>query len=284
MIDDGLIQALEGIPALHVRPGEPMSRHTTFRVGGPAELWLLAESEEAAVAALRACKEAGEKVKYWTSEGAIVRDGGLPGIWMTLGAVASGLTALDDGVRVGARYPAAALGTWAIAGARAGLEATFGRAGTVADAWRAGELGSCVRRIRALRGVGAATLAPGDVSGRALPIWLELSCPPGDPRALRREARARVIARRGVGPGLPGRIFADPPRGTAAGAIAGAGLCGVRLRHARIGRIEPNNIINLGGATARDLGLLMQLVRDRVKQVSGVEIKPLGRAIGRLTE
>lgn len=284
MIDDALLQALEAIEQLQVRPGEPMSRHTVFRVGGPAELWLVAETERAAVAALKACKEAGEKVNFWSTPGAIVRDGGLRGVWMTLGAEACGLTAEGDCVRVGARYPAAALGAWAVGASRAGLEATFGRSGTVEEAWRAGDLGDCVRQVRALRGSSVASLAPDKVSERALPIWLELVCPEGDPRKLRREASSRVVARRRAGAGLPGRIFADPKRSSAAQVVSEAGLCGVRLRQARIGAREPNNIINLGGATARDVTLLVQLVRDRVKLVSGVEIKPLDRPMGRLTE
>ena len=128
------------------------------------------------------------------------------------------------------------------------------------------------------------TSAPEKLSKSALPIWFELKTSAGEPARMAREAASRMKRRRESGDGLPGRIFADVGRGSAAEAVSDAGLCGVRLRHARIGTFEPNNIINLGGATARDLSLLMQLVKDRVKLVSGVELKPLSSPLGRLTE
>jgi len=289
MIDDGLMQTLELISGLAVRPREPMHRHTVFRVGGPAELWLVAENEEAAVAAIKACKGADQKVKFWASPGRIVRDGGLPGIWLSLGDIACGLEVLtgDEGevsVRVGALYPAAAVGAWAIANKRAGLESLFGRAGTIGEAWSEGALGDRVREVRALRAAKVSTCAPEKLPKSALPVWFELITTEGDPRKLAREADSRRKRRRRIGDGLPGRVFADPNRAGAAEAVSVAGLCGVRLRQARIGLIEPNNIINLGGATARDLTLLMKLVQDRVKLMSGVELKPLAKPVGRLTD
>jgi len=48
----------------------------------------------------------------------------------------------------------------------------------------------------------------------------------------------------------------------------------VRLRGARIGTVEPNSIINLGGGTARDILLLMKMVEDRVQIQSGSCLKP----------
>jgi len=285
MIDDALMQRLEPIDGLAVRPREPMQRHTVFRVGGPAELWLLAETEAAAVAAIKACKEAGQSVKYWTSTERIVRDGGLPGVWLTLGGFAGGAAEVEPGVvRAGARYPAAALGAWALANKRAGFDSVIGRAGTVGEAWAGGALRDRVRQVRALRRTRIVTCAPEKLPKSAQPVWFELEAPDGEPRKLAREAASRLKRRREGGEGLPGRVFADLGRTRASEAVSDAGLCGVRLRQARIGLIEPNNIINLGGATARDLTLLMQLVRDRVKLVSGLEIKPLSPPLGRLTE
>jgi len=285
MIDDALMQRLEAIDGLAVRPREPMQRHTVFRVGGPAELWLVAESEEAASEAVKACKAAQQSVKYWSSPARIVRDGGLPGVWLKLGGLACGLSEPEPGiVRVGASYPAAALGAWAMRHKRDGLQGVIGRAGTVAEAWLDGALEGVVRQVRALRSTRLATCAPDKLPKSALPVWFELETADAEPRKLAKEAASRLKKRREIGEGLPGRVFADPGRTRAAEAVSDAGLCGVRLRQARIGAIESNNIINLGGATARDLTLLMQLVRDRVKLVSGLEIKPLASPLGKLTE
>ena len=54
-----LASALRRIPGLEVRENEPMKRHTTFRIGGPARLMALPRSRKEAAAAVRAATEAG---------------------------------------------------------------------------------------------------------------------------------------------------------------------------------------------------------------------------------
>ena len=78
----------------------------------------------------------------------------------------------------------------------------------------------------------------------------------------------------------PGRAFRDLPKQLASDLIREAGLCGVRLRGVAIGSIEPNTILNLGGATAGDIALLLKMMRDRIKSHSGVEVSPLIKAFG----
>jgi UDP-N-acetylmuramate dehydrogenase len=79
---------------------------------------------------------------------------------------------------------------------------------------------------------------------------------------------------------MPGRVLEDPKNDDAAMLIREAGLCGVRLRGARIGQIESNAVVNLGGSSAKDLWLLLQMIRDRVKLHSGVQLQPALRRIG----
>ena len=81
--------------------------------------------------------------------------------------------------------------------------------------------------------------------------------------------------------GKPGRIMEDPPQENAALLIREAGLSGVRLRGARVGAIEPNALINLGGASAEDVWLVFQMIRDRVKIHSGHQLQTSIRRIGR---
>ena len=54
-----LASALRRIPGLEVRENEPMKRHTTFRIGGPARLMVLPRSRKETAAAVRAATEAG---------------------------------------------------------------------------------------------------------------------------------------------------------------------------------------------------------------------------------
>jgi UDP-N-acetylenolpyruvoylglucosamine reductase len=73
----------------------------------------------------------------------------------------------------------------------------------------------------------------------------------------------------------------DPPKGSAEDMVYDAGLTGVRLHGVRIGRREPNSLVNLGGSSARDVTLLLHMIRDRIKLQTGEELgstlKPLGR-------
>ncbi len=267
-IDDALIAALENVPALAVRPGEPMARHTVLRVGGPADLWLVAETEAAAQAALTICKEAGQKVRFWDAPSRIVRDGGLSGVWMRMGGVAMGIAPAGDGaLRVGALYPVAALGGRARREGWSSLVSLVTRPGSALAAWRAGLLRDCVVEVRAFRGARPVDMAPEKVSERHLVVSLVLHPSRADGPHLDLP--------------LPGTVLADHRRVSAASLVDEAGQCGVRLRQVRIGRLEPSTLINLGGASARDIELIIRLIRDRVKMVSGVELEPISRPIGR---
>ena len=81
--------------------------------------------------------------------------------------------------------------------------------------------------------------------------------------------------------GRPGRIMSDPDEESAALLIEDTGLSGVRLRGARIGTRERNSLINLGGASAEDIWLVFQMIRDRVKLQTGHVLEVSIRRIGR---
>ena len=273
MIDDALVAALEEVEGLVVRPGEPAARHTTLRLGGPIELWLLAETEAAAGEAAPTLREAGVTLKAW-QEPDWVLDGGLSGAWMALGEVGRGVSRDETTVEVGAAVGAAALAAWAEAEGLGGLESLAGRAGTVLAAWRADVLEpSAVRMLRGTRFSWAAK-----ASGTAVVSALRLELRPQ--RLVGGYAEARR-ARRAESGGLPARLMKDTEHVSAARAIAEAGLCGVRLRQLRVGEREPNALLNLGGGTSVDGKLLVKMIRDRVKTVSGVELELERRPIGR---
>ena len=61
MIDRDVLQSLAGVPGLVLRANESMTKHTTLRVGGPAEAWVVAESAEALEQAAAISKAAGAK-------------------------------------------------------------------------------------------------------------------------------------------------------------------------------------------------------------------------------
>jgi UDP-N-acetylmuramate dehydrogenase len=278
MISTALMQALAPISGLICRRGESMAKHTTLRVGGAAELWMVAETQEALEAAALAFKEEGTKLHFFEDSHVLVRDGGLPGAWLRLGAVGMGVLSVENGIDVGAAYPAAALDAWMLAQGRARIPFLAGRAGSLADAYKAGLLQGWIRSCTVLRGTRLAQLAPENHADKQLLVRLTLHAkaepleePEGQLRLLPRQIRAM---------GLPGRIVDDPLDEDAALLIREAGLCGVRLRGARIGRYESNAMVNLGESSAKDIWLLLQMIRDRVKLHSGIQLQPSLRRIG----
>ncbi len=278
MIPEALIQALQEVENLAVLPREPLARHNLLRVGGTVDLWLVAETETAAAAALKGCREAGVKLRTLSGEHWLARDEGLEGACLVMGAMARRIRPIAGGLEVGARFPLAALALFAGRAGLTGLEGLAGRPGTVADGLRRGLLGDRVSQLRVLRGSRPTTIKPEQWKETQAVVWVRL--------ALSLELPATVLARTRLAASSvldrPGRLMVDPDMVRAAELIREAGLPGVRLRAVRVGSREPNSLVNLGGATARDVALVLAMVRDRVKQQSGVELRVhpphLGRA------
>ncbi len=276
MLEVSLVRELEAVPGLTVHREEPMARHADWRVGGPAELWLVAETEEALSAAAKLLAAARVRLQLLDGPRLLVRDGGIDGALARPGRFAE---RLQDRV-VGAWVPAAVLGRRAVTAGWRGLHTLVLRAGTVAEAWRDGAL-QHVSRVRVLRGRTVSELRPEEVKAHHGLLAFTLDPPLALGTAVLAEGRAAVARRAKRGPGLPGQLMRDGARPMAAKLIQKADLAGVRLRGARIGTVEPNSIINLGGATARDILLLMKMVEDRVQIRSGSSLKPILRPQGR---
>jgi UDP-N-acetylmuramate dehydrogenase len=276
---DALQAALDSVPGLSCRRDEPMARHTDLRVGGQAEMWLVAETREALEGAASGFKKAGAKLSFFEEGHVLVRDGGLAGAWLRVGDLAWGVEATIEGVDVGASYPVAALDTWRKARGLRLIPFLEKRAGTVGQAYKAGLLQGWVQACTVLRGTRVAKLAPEKCAEKQLLLRLHLLDEP-TPQS-EKQGQLRLLPEQIRALGMPGRVVDDPVSDNAALLIREAGLCGVRLRGARIGQSESNAIVNVGGSSARDLWLLLQMIRDRVKLHSGIQLQPALRRMGR---
>ena len=270
-----LAERLRSVPGLMVREDEPMSRHCTWRVGGPAALWVVVETEEALLEAVGLIREANERVVPVDGQHLWIADGGADGVWLRLGACAEGIS--RDGLRldVGAQTPVAALASYAKREGLIGLELYNHVSGTIAELLRRDEPPPTLVGVRVLRGGRLTEVVPGKLKDDHVIVRARLEL---DPAQALKGGRAPKR-----GPGLPGRLFLDPKKNhNAAEMMSELGLRGVRLRSARLGGYEPNTLINLGGAKENDLKVLIGMVKDRAKSHLGVdlnpELKPLGRS------
>mgnify|MGYP000304389449 FL=1 len=130
-----LLDTLEQIAGKeNIHPNEPMSRHTTFRVGGPADVLVTLEAEKLA-AVTGACREAGEPY-YIVGNGSnlLVGDGGIRGVVILTRDGMDEISA--DGVRITAGAGALLSRTASLAASHAltGMEFAAGIPGTIGGA------------------------------------------------------------------------------------------------------------------------------------------------------
>ncbi|GEJ56769.1 UDP-N-acetylmuramate dehydrogenase [Anaeromyxobacter diazotrophicus] len=277
----------------------PLAPRTAVRVGGPADLLVRPADPDDLAAVLRAAAGVGVPVlALGGGANLLVADAGVRGLVVKLppgfgeersdgarlvlsaGAPSSRLTARAGKLGlVGCEFAAA------IPGTLGGLVAM--NAGT-----RAGEMKDVVRRVELATADGAGwveaaalgfayrtcRLPPGAVVTR-----VEVELAPGDVAASRAAMDADVARRRATQPlDRPtfGSTFRNPPGDYAGRLMEAVGLKGHRAGGAAWSEVHANFIVNLGGATARDVLALIRLARGRVRDRFGVELEPEVRLAG----
>lgn len=286
------------------RLGEPLGRHTSFRIGGPADVFVEVASVPELVGVLRACAEHAAPV-FFLGGGTnlLVSDRGARGVVVKLGRpfdfVEWHLGGTVPRLRVGAAVPFKRLVMQTVAEGLAGLEFGEGIPGTVgggllmnAGAF-GGEIGRTVDAIEAVTERGEHVVLPRERLGfayrrlelpmRAIVTAVQLRLEHGAPDLLAariRDAKARRDRLQPKGHPNAGSIFKNPP-GTPAGKLLEAvGLKGARLGNAMVSLRHANFIVNLGGARAADVKGLMDLAARVVRQRLGVELEPEVRLVG----
>ena len=270
--------------AERVRRGVPLAPLTTFKVGGPADLFLETQSEAEIIEAVTIAHAGGMKVTLLGGgSNVLVADGGIRGL--VIRPRGGAVTPIGDRlVRVDAAVTINGLVRWTINRGYAGLEAWAGTPGTVGGAiygnahWKSTNIGELVESVRLARPDGTLLQVPADrmefdydysrlKRTREIVLWAAFRVTPGaDPAALRAVARESLAFRKRTQPlesPSAGCIFMNPdpardrvPNGIppSAGALVDrAGLKGVASHGARVSPTHANFIINDGRATAHEI-------------------------------
>lgn len=284
-----------------VRRDEPLARHTSYRIGGPADWFAQPETVAELGALLRAAAEAGVGVTLvGGGSNMLVGDGGVRGLVVKLGRGFRRATWRADGVRAGAAVQLGRLARDSAARGLAGLEHAEGIPGTVGGAlfMNAGAYGGDIAAVvSAVEGVGAdgvpRELAATDIPFRyrraGLPAGfvvtaVDFALRPDDVAAVRARmdaARTRRVASQPHGEPNSGSVFKNPAGDHAGRLIEAAGLKGCRVGGARISERHANFIVNGGGAHAADVQTLMAIAQRAVWERSGVWLEPEVRLVGR---
>ena len=295
-----LADTLRALAPERVRENEPMSRHTTFRVGGPAELMFFPASAEEIQAALSAAEAAGMEVHLvGNGSNLLVRDGGLKGLTIALGEPFSGVRVEGNTIIAQAGAPLSRVAAAAQEAGLAGLEFASGIPGTLGGgcAMNAGAYGGELKDVLEcakvlldgeLRTLSRDELEMGYRTTRVLReggIVLEarFALTSDDREAIAARMRDLNARRREKQPlNLPsaGSTFKRPAGHFAGALIEGCGLKGARVGGAQVSEKHAGFVVNTGGATAADILGLIEHVHEVVLRETGVELEPEVRIIG----
>lgn len=274
--------------------GEYMWDHTSFRIGGAADVYVRVLSEEGLLAVLENCRR--HRAPYVTvgkGTNLLVSDRGYRGVVIDM----TGLDALSaSGNRVTAACGAslASVARYAAEHSLSGLEFAAGIPGSLgggifmnAGAY-GGEMKDVVRSVRVMTKYFEIVEVPAEEAGFGyrssrfresgeIILAAEMELFPGNREEI--EARMKELneKRRAKQPlELPsaGSAFRRPEGNFAGKLIEEAGLAGYQVGQAQVSPKHCGFVVNLGGASARDVYRLIRDVQEKVKESSGVVLEP----------
>jgi UDP-N-acetylmuramate dehydrogenase len=305
--DDGKIMEIANIRG-EIRRHEPLSRHTSFGIGGPADILAYPVDRDDLMALLSGIKKQGVNyIVIGSGTNLLVRDGGFRGVVICLKRL--------DAIRIEREYHSVG-GTFSVvyieAGALlsrllsftmeqglTGLEFATGIPGTVGGAicmnagTAAGEIGDIVDSVTMISPNGALITRGREEIGFG---YRASNIPEGhiicDARIVlrhgdRERIKARVMEiqetrkqRQPRGYPSAGSVFKNPQEEAAGKLIEAAKLKGKKVGDAQVSDKHANFIVNLGKARAKDVMALMEIVKQTVLDVHGVRLEPEIKIIG----
>ena len=279
---------------------EPLARHTTFRVGGPADVLFLPESAQELQRAMELAREAGEDcLVIGNGSNLLVRDGGVRGLVIKLAGPMSGVSVEGTAIRAQAGASLSQVSRAALQASLTGLEFASGIPGSLGGALAmnagayGGELSQVVREAMVLMDGRVQTLSREELAmgyrttrvlregGIVLSAVLDLK--EGDApqiAATMDDLNRRRREKQPLSFPSAGSTFKRPEGYFAGALIEQAGLKGYAIGGAQVSEKHAGFLINRGGATASDLLRLIEYVQERVYAQSGVRLETEVRICG----
>lgn len=281
-----------------VRLDEPLSRHTSWHVGGPADVFFMPRDRADLVAFLQSLPRGTPVLWIGLGSNLLVRDGGIRGV------VVSTKEALGVIERRGEREVYAEAGAacarvarecakWDLGPAEflTGIPGTIGGALAMNAGAFGGETWNQVASVETVDAQGrvrqrhAAEYRPGyrHVEPPVAGEWFLAALLHFDAGSSAESTKGLLEKRRAtqpIGEWSCGSVFTNPPGDHAARLIEASGLKGFRIGGAVVSAKHANFILNEGGATARDVESLIQHVQREVARAQGVALQPECRIVG----
>jgi len=293
---------LEALAGDRVRVREPMRLHTTFRIGGPADLYFAPATTEEIACALRWAGECAVPVfRLGNGSNLLVSDEGIEGLVLHIGEHFGQVEIHGTEIRAQSGASLAKVCRAAGQAGLSGLEFAYGIPGTVGGAIMmnagayGGEISHHLVEVEALDEEAELHTVPAEDMRFSYRHSLMMEVPwtvtgavwrlaPGDPKAIMEVMRDYTHKRAQKQPlQLPsaGSVFKRPEGHYAGALIEAAGLKGLTVGGAQVSTLHAGFIVNVGDATAEDVMRLADLVTERVYAHSGVLLEKELRITGR---
>lgn len=291
----------EILPEDRIRTDEPMCNHTTFRVGGAADFFVMPGTYEEAAQTVSLCQD--QDIPYYivgNGSNLLVSDQGFRGVLIHIGEELSDIQTEGDVVTAQAGALLSVIANRALDHGLAGFEFASGIPGTLGGACimnagaYGGEMGDVLTEFTVLTQEGELRTIPrsqmelgyrSSIAARKGYLVLEavMRLKKGDPQEIRarmEELREKRVSKQPLQYPSAGSTFKRPEGYFAGKLIQDAGLRGLAVGGAQVSEKHCGFIVNKGGATAKDVAELMRLVAEIVEEKFGVRLEPEVKRLG----
>ncbi len=284
----------ERCPEMELRVNEPMSKHTTFRIGGPAALMALPKTAGEAKTAVKTARELGiEPFFLGNGSNLLVADEGYPGFIIKLTWDFDGIREVNRGLEAGSAVLLSRLSNALVGRGLTGLEFAGGIPGSVGGAVTmnagayGGEMAQVLESVTFLDEAGEVCTLPVSECGfgyrksifsqrKCLVLRARFRLEQGDGYAIKARMDELTAKRREKQPleyPSAGSMFKRPPGHFAAALIDQCGLKGLTVGGAQVSEKHAGFVVNRGGATCGDVLALVDQVKEEVLRQTGVELE-----------
>ena len=261
-------------PKMQLMKEEPMAKHTTFRIGGPAEVYACPNQEQLPALLEAAKKENAEVTVIGNGSNLLVGDKGIRGLVIEIGSGMNDIRVEGTKIVAGAGALLSKVANAAAAASLGGMEFAAGIPGSIGGAvtMNAGAYGGEMKDI--LESVK-------EKGGIVVEATIKLEKKPEEEiRAQMTDLRNRRVEKQPLEYPSAGSTFKRPEGYFAGKLIMDAGLRGYTVGGAQVSEKHCGFVINHANATAADVRQLMQDVKEKVKEQFGVELEPEVKMIG----
>lgn len=285
----------------NVRRQEPMSLHTTFRIGGPADLFVTPGSVQAVADSIRICKETQTPYAViGNGSNLLVSDTGYRGVIIQIGRNLNQVSVNGEEIRAQAGAMLSVIAKTALSESLTGFEFASGIPGTLGGAAvmnagaYGGEMKDVLTEVTVLTREGEIRTIPAEklemgyrTSLAAKNGWIILEAvlkfQKGDAEAIRgrmEELKMQRVTKQPLDLPSAGSTFKRPEGYFAGKLIMDAGLRGFTVGGAQISEKHCGFVVNKGGATAEDVRNLICAVQKKVQEDAGVKLEPEVKFLG----